>query len=89
MISYKLLYNTLPTDVVNHIASFNNTSKLNMNNVIKEINHYIDKVREYWEHDEFFSNEEIYYQWKTRGLSIEELDWPYPSGAYTPDFGCN
>jgi hypothetical protein len=83
MISYKLLYNTLPTDVVNHIASFNNTSKLNMNNVIKEINHYIDKVREYWEHDEFFSNEE------RCGLSIEELDWPYPSGAYTPDFGCN
>lgn len=45
--AYKYLQQILPIEIINIIGEFDNTSKEHMNNVIKELKEYNDKVDEY------------------------------------------
>ena len=45
--AYKYLQQILPIEIINIIGEFDNTSKEHMNNVIKELKEYNDKVYEY------------------------------------------
>lgn len=78
--NYKELYSILPVDIIKYIGDYDNTSKERMNNVIKQINEYNEKVKEYWAHDEmlyYLSDYQILYRQKL-GLSTTNLEWPLP-----------
>lgn len=77
---YKLLSNSLPIEIVAKICEYDNTYKLRMNNVIKQIEKLNKDVEEYWHIDEYLyymTEEEERYRLKL-GLRISPLDWPLP-----------
>lgn len=78
--SFKLLNNLLPLEIVKTIHEYDNTYILNMNNVIKQIDKLNKEQEEYWHIDEmlyYMTEEEESYRLK-KGLRISPLDWPLP-----------
>jgi len=53
---FKLLNNVFPLEIVKTIHEYDNTYKLRIKNVIKEIEKLNKDIDEYWDMDEFFSN---------------------------------
>lgn len=53
--SYKVLNSILPIEIVRHVSEYDNTSKVNMNNVIKELDNYNLNIEKY--------ESEQYYEW--------------------------
>tara|TARA_Y100000992_G_C21161135_1_gene441151 strand:- start:130 stop:531 length:402 start_codon:yes stop_codon:yes gene_type:complete len=79
--SFKLLTNELPIEIVKLIHEYDNTYSLLMKNVINEIDKLNKDVEEYWYVDEYLyymSDEEEIYRLKL-GLSVSPLDWPLPN----------
>ena len=78
--SFKLLTNILPIEIVKTIHEYDDTYILNMINVIKQIEKLNKDVEEYWIMDEKFyymtENEEIYRL--KLGLPISVGEWPLP-----------
>lgn len=77
---FKLLTNTLPIEIVEKICDYDDTYKLRMENVIKQIEKLNKDVEEYWHIDEclyYMTEEEESYRLKL-GLRISPLDWPLP-----------
>lgn len=77
--SFKLLTNILPLEIVKTIYEYDNTYKLSMNNVIKQIEQLNNAVDEYWHMDEimyYMTEKEESYRLKM-GLPIG-MDWPLP-----------
>ena len=50
--SFKILNNLLPLEIVKTIHEYDNTYILNMNNVIKQIDKLNKDIEEYWHIDE-------------------------------------
>ena len=78
--SFKLLNNVLPLEIVKKIHEYDNTYVLKMKNVIKQIEKLNKDVEEYWHIDEclyYMTEEEESYRLKL-GLRVSPLDWPLP-----------
>jgi hypothetical protein len=77
---FKLLTNILPIEIVEKIRDYDDTYKLRMENVIKQIEKLNKDVEEYWHIDEclyYMTEEEESYRLKL-GLRVSPLDWPLP-----------
>ena len=78
--SFKLLTNKLPIEIVITIHEYHDTYILNMKNVIKQIEKLNNAVDEYWKMDEIMyymtENEELHRL--KLGLRVSPLDWPLP-----------
>lgn len=78
--SFKLLNNILPLEIVKTIYEYHDAYILNMKNVIKQIENLNNAVEEYWIMDEIMyymtENEEI--NRLKLGLRVCPLDWPLP-----------
>ena len=78
--SFKLLNNLLPLEIVKTIHEYDNTYTLRMKNVINQIDKLKNDVDEYWHVDEclyYMTEEEESYRLKL-GLRVTPLDWPLP-----------
>jgi len=78
--TFKLLNNVLPLEIVKEIYEYDNTYKLSMNNVMKQIEKLNNAIEEYWHMDEimyYMTEREEIYRLKL-GLRISPLDWPLP-----------
>jgi hypothetical protein len=78
--SFKLLNNVLPLEIVKTIHEYDNTYTLRMKNVINQIDKLKNDVDEYWYVDEclyYMTEEEESYRLKL-GLRVTPLDWPLP-----------
>lgn len=78
--SFKLLNNLLPLEIVKTIHEYDDTHILNMKNVIKQIEKLNKDVEEYWHVDEclyYMTEKEESYRLKL-GLRVTPLDWPLP-----------
>lgn len=78
--SFKLLNNLLPLEIVKTIHEYDNTYTLRMKNVINQIDKLKNDVDEYWHVDEYLyymTEEEESYRLKL-GLRVTPLDWPLP-----------
>jgi hypothetical protein len=77
---FKLLNTVFPLDIVNKISDYDDTYKLKMNKVIKQIEKLNKDVEEYWHMDEIMyymtENEEL--NRLKLGLRVSPLDWPLP-----------
>lgn len=79
--SFKLLNNVLPLEIVKTIHDYHDTYILNMNNVIKQIEQLNKDVEEYWIMDEimyYMTENEERYRLKL-GLPISVGDYPLPN----------
>tara|TARA_B100000424_G_scaffold269354_1_gene266118 strand:+ start:1811 stop:2206 length:396 start_codon:yes stop_codon:yes gene_type:complete len=77
--SFKLLTNILPLEIVKIIHEYHDTYKLSMNNVIKQIEQLNNAVDEYWKFDEmlYYMTEQEENNRLKLGLPIT-MDWPLP-----------
>lgn len=77
--SFKLLTNILPLEIVKIIHEYHDTYKLSMNNVIKQIEKLNNAVDEYWYMDEimYYMTEREENNRLKLGLPIS-MDWPLP-----------
>jgi len=78
--SFKLLNNILPLEIVKTIYEYHDAYILNMKNVIKQIENLNNAVEEYWIMDEKFyymTEREERYRFKI-GLPINVGEWPLP-----------
>lgn len=78
--SFKLLTNILPLEIVKTIHEYHDTYKLTMNNVVKEIEQLNNAVDEYWDFDEmlYYMTEQEENNRLKLGLRVSPLDWPLP-----------
>ena len=79
--TFKLLNNILPIEIVKTIHEYDNTYTLRMKDVIKQIENLNNAVDEYWHIDEclyYMTEEEECYRLKL-GLRVCPLDWPLPN----------
>lgn len=79
--TFKLLNNVLPIEIVKNIYEYDNTYILNMNNVIKQIENLNNALEEYWRMDEFYyymTQEQESYRLKMR-LPISVGEYPLPN----------
>ena len=78
--SFKLLTNILPLEIVKTIHEYHDTYKLTMNNVVKEIEQLNNAVDEYWDFDEmlYYMTEREEIRRLELGLRVSPLDWPLP-----------
>lgn len=77
---FKTLTQILPLEIVKEIYEYDDTYKLLMKNVMKQIDKLNKDVKEYWDMDEilyYMSDEEEIYRLKL-GLCVSPLDWPLP-----------
>ena len=78
--SFKLLNNVLPLEIVKTIYEYHDTYKLKMNNVINQIKKLNKDLEKYWYMDEILyymtENEEL--NRLNLGLRVSPLDWPLP-----------
>tara|TARA_Y100000992_G_C21131687_1_gene426898 strand:- start:79 stop:459 length:381 start_codon:yes stop_codon:yes gene_type:complete len=77
--SFKLLTNILPLEIVKTIHEYHDRYKLSMNNVIKQIEKLNKDMDEYWNFDEmlyYMTENEENYRLKL-GLPMS-MDWPLP-----------
>ncbi len=77
---FKALTGELPLNIVKKICDYDNTYKLIMKNVIKEIDKLNKEVEEYWYMDErlyYMTDNEERYRLKI-GLPITNIEWPLP-----------
>ena len=70
--SYNILNSILPIEIVQHIFEYDNTSKANMNNVIKELDDYNHKVEEY-ECEQYY--EWLLDEWEIIALKKRDPNW--------------
>lgn len=77
---YKLLSNSLPIEIVEKICDYDDTYKLRMENVIKQIDKLNKDVEEYWYMDEimYYMTEREENNRLQLGLRVSPLDWPLP-----------
>jgi hypothetical protein len=75
--SFKLLTKILPIEIVEMIHEYDDTYKLKMNNVIKQIENLNNAVDEYWYFDEmlYYMTEQEENNRLKLGLPIS-MDWP-------------
>ena len=77
---FKTLAQVLPLEIVNEIYDYDDTYKLSMKNVIKQIDKLNKDIEEYWDMDEILyymtENEELHRL--KLGLRVSPLDWPLP-----------
>ena len=78
--SFKLLNNVLPLEIVKTIHEYHDTYILNMNNVIKQIENLNNAVEEYWHMDEimYYMTEREEIRRLELGLRVSPLDWSLP-----------
>ena len=78
--SFKLLNNVLPLEIVKTIHEYDDTYILNMKNVIKQIEKLNKDVEEYWKMDEimYYMTERDEINRLELGLRVSPLDWPLP-----------
>ena len=78
--SFKLLNNVLPLEIVRKIHEYDNTYVLKMNTVIKQIEKLNKDVEEYWHMDEimYYMTEREEIRRLELGLRVSPLDWPLP-----------
>lgn len=78
--SFKLLTNILPIEIVKIIYEYDDTYVLTMNNAIKQIEKLNKDIKEYWDMDKmlyYMTEQEENYRLKL-GLPIMVSDWPLP-----------
>jgi hypothetical protein len=77
--SFKLLINKLPIEIVETICEYHDTYILNMNNVMKQIEKLNNAIEEYWHMDEimYYMTEREENNRLKLGLPIS-MDWPLP-----------
>tara|TARA_B100001287_G_scaffold276823_1_gene289775 strand:+ start:2924 stop:3316 length:393 start_codon:yes stop_codon:yes gene_type:complete len=77
--SFKLLTKILPIEIVEMIHEYDDTYKLKMTNVIKQIENLNNAVDEYWYFDEmlYYMTEQEENNRLKLGLPIS-MDWPLP-----------
>jgi hypothetical protein len=78
--TFKLLNNVLPLEIVKEIYEYDNTYKLSMNNVMKQIEKLNNAIEEYWHMDEimyYMTEREESYRLKM-GLPISVGEHPLP-----------
>ena len=78
--TFKLLTNILPIEMVQTIYEYHDTYKLTMNNVINQIEKLNKDVEEYWHMDEimYYMTEREEIRRLELGLRVSPLDWPLP-----------
>jgi hypothetical protein len=78
--SFKLLTNILPLEIVKTIHEYHDRYKLSMNNVIKQIEKLNKDLEEYWYMDEimYYMTEREENNRLELGLRVSPLDWPLP-----------
>ena len=77
--SFKLLTNILPLEIVKTIHEYHDTYKLTMNNVVKDIEKLNKDIDEYWDFDAmlYYMTEQEENNRLKLGLPIS-MDWPLP-----------